>query len=121
MENKRKLLLKISCLNCYMTEETGSDDIFLMMDQQKIWPEDQKFIPVQPGRTPVSVELKEYDPGTSVEIEIWDYDLLSSNDLLGTVHILLDEPGGPYLTDMIQNRKETEKAKYSIEWELDFL
>jgi hypothetical protein len=121
MENKRELLLKILYIYCYVTDESGSDDIYLMMDHQKIWPEDQKFLPIRPGRTPISVELKGYESGTSIKIEIWDYDYISNNDLLGTVCFLIDEPGGPYITDMIQNQEETEKAKYSIEWELDYL
>jgi len=121
MENKRKLLLKISSIYCYVTDESGSDDIFLMIDDEKIWPRDHKYHPVSPGRTPVSIELKGYYPGTRIEIEIWDYDFISTNDLLGTVRLLVDEPGGPYLTDMTQNREETDKAKYSIEWELDYL
>lgn len=120
MENKRKLLLKVLSLYCYMTDESGSDDIFLMINQQKIWPREHKYQPVSPGRMPVSVELKDLEEGRHVEIEIWDYDFISSNDLLGKVRLLVDEPGGPYITDMIQNIDETDKAKYSIEWELDY-
>lgn len=121
MENKRKLLLKILSLYCYMTDESGSDDIFLVINNQKIWPQDNKYHPVSPGRTPVSIELKEFNAGSLLDIEIWDYDFISSNDLLGTVRLLIDEPGGPYITDMTQNMNETDKAKYSIEWELDYL
>ena len=54
------------------------------------------------------------------EIEIWDYDFISPNDLLGVVKVYIDEPGGPYSTDMVPNKKETKRARYTLEWEIDF-
>jgi len=121
MIKERKLLLKLVNLNCFMTDETGSDEIFLMVNDQKIWPVDHKFNTIRPGCTEISIELKDFDTGTLLEIEIWDFDFLSSNDLLGIFPIFLDEPGGPYQTDMIQNSEKTINAKYSIEWELDYM
>ena len=121
MENKRKLLLKLLNLYCYITDETGSDEIYLMVNREKIWPVDRVYCDVGPGRLGILVDLREFDAGTSIDIEVWDYDYLSSNDLLGIVPILLDEPGGPYITDMVQNREKTDKARYSIEWEVDYL
>jgi hypothetical protein len=120
MDNKRKLLLKLLNLHCYITDESGSDEIFLVVNDQKIWPSNRLFCNVRPGCTRIMVDLKEFDAGTSLDIEVWDFDYLSSNDLLGIIRILLDEPGGPYVTDMIQNRNKTDQARYSIEWELDY-
>jgi len=121
MESKRKLLLKILNINCYLTDEAGFDDIYLVVDDQKIWPTDKSAYPVKPGKIKIELKLSGYDPGTFLEIEIWDFDYFSSNDLLGKVPLFLDEPGGPYNTDMIQNMNKTQKAKYSIDWEIDFM
>jgi hypothetical protein len=66
------------------------------------------------------VEIRKIDPGTNMVIEIWDYDYISRNDLLGTVTVYIDEPGGSYSTDMVPNEKETKRAKYILEWEIDF-
>jgi hypothetical protein len=104
-----------------MTDESGSDEIFLMVNNRKIWPVDHKFSTIRPGSTEISTVLKGFEAGTSLEIEIWDFDFLSSNDLIGKFPIHLDEPGGPFKTDMVQNTEKTKNARYCIEWELDYL
>ena len=121
MATDRKLLLRVKNIYCYITDETGFDDVYLKVNGKKIWPKNRRFYPVRPGRTKVNVDLGDFDKNTSLEIEVWDFDYISRNDLLGKVLVFLDEPGGPYTTDMIQNQEETLKAKYSIEWEIDFV
>lgn len=120
MSLDRKLLVRLLSINCFVTDETGFDDLFLVSGGNKIWPKKRKHFPVKPGRTEVDIVLKNIDVGTTIDIEFWDYDFISRNDLLGRVTILADEPGGPYITDMEQNTSETKKAKYSLEWEIDF-
>ncbi len=120
MDQKRKLLLRLLNLYCFLTDESGSDEIYLVVDNKRVWPEQGRFHSVRPGQTVINTQVGGFRPGQEIEIEIWDYDYISRNDLLGKVPVYLDEPGGPYITDMIQNEQETEKAKYSIEWEIDF-
>jgi hypothetical protein len=121
MSGKRKLTLNLINLHCFLTDEKVSDEIFLIVNNRKIWPAKQKYTSVKPRCTEIATKLKEFEAGTTLEIELWDFDYLSSHDLLGKFTILLDEPGGPYQTDMIQNREKTRIAKYSIEWELDYI
>jgi hypothetical protein len=120
MTSERKLIIKISLLKCFMTEEMGFDDIYLVVNNEKIWPENHSFKPVKPGNTEINVELKGLHPNEQLDLEVWDFDYLSSNDLLGKVTLFVDEPGGPFTTDMIPNSVETDKAKYSIVWEIDY-
>lgn len=108
-------------LNCFITDEFGFDDIYLAINNEKIWPITKRQQSVKPGRMAVDVEIKELHSGSKLNIEIWDFDLISSNDQLGVFPILIDEPGGPFVTDMVVNSNETDKAKYSIEWEIDFI
>ena len=103
-----------------MTEEVGFDEVFLVFQGKKIWPEDHLYKSVKKGHTEVNVEIRDLNPNTQLEIEIWDFDYLSANDLLGKFSMFIDEPGGPYTTDLMQNVTETGKAKYSITWEIDF-
>lgn len=120
MASERKLFVKILCINCFFTDELGFDEIYLLVHGKKIWPENEKYIPVKSGRTEVNVAIGNLESNSELEIEIWDFDYLSANDLLGRVQLLVDEPGGPYTTDMVPNVAKTIKAKYSLVWEIDY-
>jgi len=121
MVDERKLFIKILQLNCFITDEMGSDELYLMVNDEKIWPQNHLYKAINPGSTDVNVKIFNLSPKTQIDLEVWDYDYLSSNDLLGTVPLYIDEPGGPYTTDMIPNQEETEKAKYSFIWEIDYM
>ena len=121
MADERKLFIKILQLNCFVTDEIGFDELYLMVNNEKIWPEKQLYKSINPGSTKINVKIYDLSPQTQINIEVWDYDYLSSNDLLGSIPLYIDEPGGPYTTDMIPNREETEKAKYSVIWEIDYM
>ena len=120
MFSTRKLFIRILHLNCFVTDELGFDELFLVMNGEKIWPVDHKYTIVKAGKTSISVEIRNLDANTSLELEVWDYDYLSANDLLGKITLYVDEPGGPYTTDMLPNSMETEKAKYTLTWEIDY-
>ena len=120
MTSERQLFIKILQLKCFVTEERGFDDIYLVLNGEKIWPPKQLFKPVKPGDTSVDVVIRHLSSNVQLDLEIWDHDFLSSNDLLGKIPLLVDEPGGPFTTDMIPNSMETDKAKYSIMWEIDY-
>jgi len=120
MISNKNLKVTLVSLNCYETEETGYDDVFLMLDGKKIWPQNKKQHPVKIGTTSINVDLEDIKPGSNLDIEIWDYDVISANDLMGHIPLFVDEPGGPYLTDMIPDPEEAKLAKYTLEWEIDF-
>ncbi len=120
MTFERILQCRLILLNCIITDESGFDDVFLKVSGKKVWPKKKKQKSVRPGITSLDIELHGIEPGTHMEVEIWDYDFISPNDLLGTVKVYIDEPGGPFVTDMIPNEKETKRARYSLEWEIDF-
>jgi hypothetical protein len=121
MADERKLFIKILKLNCFITDEIGFDELYLVVKDEKIWPENHLYKSVNPGSTDVNVNIYNLLPDTKIDLEVWDYDYLSANDLLGTLPLFIDEPGGPYTTDMIPNKEETEKAKYSVVWEIDYM
>lgn len=121
MADERKLFIKILQLNCFITDEAGFDELYLVVRDEKIWPLNHTYRSINPGSTEINVNIYDLLPNTQVDLEIWDFDYLSSNDLLGNVPLLIDEPGGPYTTDMIPNKEETDKAKYSIIWEIDYM
>lgn len=120
MVNLRKLKVRLLNLNCYATEESGYDDVFLMLNGEKIWPKKKRQQGVGIGTTALNVDIEDLDPDTKLDLEIWDYDVISANDLMGHVPIYVDAPGGPYTTDMIPDPEEAKLAKYMVEWEIDF-
>ncbi|MDH5399819.1 MAG: hypothetical protein OEX02_16830 [Cyclobacteriaceae bacterium] len=114
MEAQITYTLRLKKLHCYLSDEDDADEVFIKHAGKKIWPEG-KFIKMKSGATDLNVELKVVKEG-KVEFEIWDYDFLTPNDLLGTFMIRADSMGGPYTTDMIKKDKGT--SKYALEWEL---
>jgi hypothetical protein len=70
--------------------------------------------------TDLAVEIKDVNIGQEIIIELWDWDLLSPNDKLGTFTLILQKELGQFSTDMVQNRKETTKAKYTLDWEVQW-
>lgn len=115
----RKVTLCLNCLHCYFVEEEKYDDVFLKYKGKKIWPVKKKQQSIMMDTsTPLGVEIKGLDVGREVEIELWDYDWLSSNDLLGVFKMVIGNAVGIFSTDMTRNIKETTKAKYTLEWEV---
>ena len=105
-------------LYCYFVEEWGHDDVYLKLNDQKIWPEQKRQMPIKMDTvTKLDVSVNGLVSDEIVKIELWDWDLLSSDDLLG-VFTLNVSSGGPFTTDMDPNLEETKKAKYTLEWEI---
>ncbi len=120
MENiEKKHTLILNRLHCYFVEESEYDDVFLKYNGKKIWPKDKKQQPMMMDTTKdLDIELQNISRNQEVVIELWDWDFISPNDKLGTFNMIVEGDSGPFSTDMIQNRKETKKAKYTLDWEV---
>lgn len=105
-------------LHCYMVEEQGSDDIYLKYKGKKIWPKGKKHVISMDTSTKLNLPLKELSDKQQLVIELWDWDLISANDKLGTFTLPVEGVPGSFSTDMVQNKKETRKAKYTLNWEV---
>lgn len=106
-------------LHCYFVEEQKYDDVFLKFDGEKIWPENKKKQPVMMDTTTeLNVEISHVPENQEIVIELWDWDFLSPNDKLGTFTLKVEEESGECSTDMVQNLQETQKAKYTLDWEI---
>ena len=120
MESTHKTyILLLSRLHCYFVEEHEYDDVFLKFNGKKIWPKDKKQQPIMMDTTTeLCVEIPGLDRNQEVIIELWDWDFLSPNDKLGTFSLKIEADSGPFSTDMVQNLRETKKAKYTLDWEV---
>ncbi|MEO9803507.1 MAG: hypothetical protein ABJF04_09685 [Reichenbachiella sp.] len=113
-----KLTVNLKTLHCFQNDEEKFDDIFLKFNGKRIWPKDKKHEDVGVNtKHDLSVEIPDLTPNEQVAIEVWDHDVLSPNDLLGTAYIVPDQPGGPYTVDM-KPIDDKETARYSIDWEI---
>lgn len=112
-----KLAIRIKSIHCYMHEEADGDEVFLKLNGRKIWPEGEKYVKMKDQTQEVDVLVPDLPVDEVVELEIWDYDFLSANDLMGKIKMLVDKPGGPYTSD-IQLADEKQVARYAVVWEI---
>ncbi|MDX1628885.1 MAG: hypothetical protein R3345_09315 [Fulvivirga sp.] len=106
----------INRIHCYRQDESDGDELFLKYKGERIWPLHHKYKKVKEGEEEVNIDIAGISPGEIIEIELWDYDILSSNDKLGTFKMLIDEQGGPFSTDLSGNNT---MMKYTLDWEVE--
>jgi len=95
---------KLLNILCHVPDERDLDEIYLAINKKKIWPKNKKYKQLEVGPTELNFDIKEVERGQTIEIQLWDYDLLSRNDFLGTFKLILDSPGGG-LTQQILAKK----------------
>ncbi len=115
MSDNIKYQLRLLKLYCYRQDEGDGDEVFLKVDKKKFWPSEAKYIKVKEGDYKIAHNIDGVIKGTTIKIELWDYDFLTPNDKLGEFTMLVNERGGPFRTDLKQT--DGEMAKYSLEWE----
>ena len=115
MQDLTKYNLHIISLMCYRQEESNGDEVFLKYNTKRIWPIDMKYSQVTEGTLDLSLDIAGIDKGQIVNVELWDYDLITANDNLGVFSMLVNERGGPFTTDLNTNKND---AKYTLKWEV---
>ena len=116
--SEEKVTVRLKKLHCYQNNEERYDDIFLMYNGNQIWPKDKRHEDVPIGSMPLMVDIPNVTTGTELEIEIWDHDKLSPNDLYGHARFIPGKDTGiPYTVDM-KPTSEEEVARFSIDWEV---
>lgn len=112
-----RLTVRLKSLMCFVNDEDKFDDIYIKYQGKKIWPVDKKHEDVSVGRVVMNVDINDVTPNEEMILEVWDYDLISRNDLLGKARMIPDQPGGPYSVDMTP-ASDKDVARYSIEWQV---
>ena len=107
--------IRLHSVLCYLPDETV-DEVYLKFDGKKIWPQEGKYSSMKEGvSAEVHVETSAIK-GSSIAIELWEYDALSPDDKLGKFILEADKLGGPFTSDMIKEDKG--KSKYGLTWEV---
>lgn len=108
--------IRIISVECTTPDEIDKDEMFLKMDGEKIWPSGDRYHRVDTGDvTKLDLELETKEGWN--EIEVWDYDYLSRNDLLGVFKFKVDTKQGEYSTSMELLEKGS-TASYLLKWEI---
>ena len=109
--------VKLISLQCFFSDEIDGDEIYLKYNNHKIWPEGKWYVSMKDDIKPIDVVIQDVPLDQPMIIEVWDYDLLSKNDLLGKFTMTLDAIHGSYQTHMVPTAP-ADIARYVIVWEI---
>jgi hypothetical protein len=109
--------IRILSLHCLLNDETDKDEVFLKHLGKRVWPSGRYHKIGSGEREPVNVVV-EHDPVQDLVIELWDYDLLSANDLMGTFKAKLNARDYGKHTTTLQKADISSTASYILEWEV---
>ena len=108
----------IQGIQCMLNDESDADEAFLKHNGKRIWPHHGRYHKMNSSERCEVDHIIEHKAGDDLEVELWDWDLLSRNDLIGTfkMHITADDYGN-YST-MLQKKDITSTASYMLYWEI---
>ncbi|MEQ9307661.1 MAG: hypothetical protein RJQ14_27365 [Marinoscillum sp.] len=108
----------LSSIICEVPQETDKDEIYLMFKGKKIWPRDHKFHKIDVDeRAPIGLKVQVNAKGI-LKIELWEYDLTSRNDHLGTFHLSIGDKSGEYSEMLSPSNAEFAEVSYFLNWKL---
>jgi len=109
--------IKLHKIECITADESDKDEIYLKYFGKKVWPKRSKFTRVDSGDV-AKVDIEIEVVSGWIELELWEFDLTSRNDHLGTFYLKVDDPSGLYTTDLERNDDVSERAEYKLNWEV---
>lgn len=109
-----KYKLTLLSLRCYLPDESDGDEIYILMNGQKVWPVKEKYLTVLEEAISLNVSF-EIEKGDAFDFELWDHDFFSNNDLLGTLKVNASSHG-KFTADFLKTGSDS--SKYAIEYEI---
>jgi hypothetical protein len=119
MNSDDKGILQLIQLDAHFQTEQDGDEIFLKLNGKKIWPKNRSYFSCQREVPHIQLNIEKdvkVTPEQKVSIELWENDFLFFKKKLGEFTLILDQRGGPYITDL--QLKSKEFARYSLMWEV---
>ncbi len=109
--------LKISSIICEVPEESDKDEIYIKYGEKKIWPQDKKYLKIDFDETiPIGLKMNIKGP-CMIKLELWEYDVTSKDDHLGTFQLDIQSLESGKFTDLlIRDEKGAKRASYYLNW-----
>lgn len=110
--------IRLLHLHCTLNEEVDKDEVYLKYEGRKLWPSGP-YKKIGSGEKLKIDKLFEHKTDHDMVVELWDFDFLSKNDLIGTftMHIEEDDRASTYFTTMKLAHSDS-TASYMLEWEI---
>jgi hypothetical protein len=105
----------IDSLVLFLASRSDGGELFIKFGGKKLWPKNGKFKSMTSEMEKVNIEI----PLTTreqawVEIELWDYNHIFPSSKLGVFKFLVDDKGGPFVTEL--SREASKTCRYAISW-----
>lgn len=111
-------ILKLSSITCMVPDESDKDELYLKLNGRKIWPKKSKYHRIDTDET-VKINMRFRVTEGRIALEVWDYDLASKDDHLGTFFFAVKNKSGRYSELMTNNMEVSEHASYLLNWEIE--
>ncbi len=105
--------ITLKSLHCTLNDEVDKDEVYLKLNGKKIWPSGF-YKQIGTGER-IDINYSFESDEDVIEIELWDFDLLSRNDLLGKFIFKPAGEKGNFSTSM-RTEDMSSTASYFIEW-----
>src|SRR4051812_7955149 len=105
--------LRINSLVSYVPSEDDGDEIYITYNGEKVAPADSTYYKMPNGELEVNVDIPLDQSQEWAELELWDHDVLSKNDQLGTFRLKVDEVDDGFSAELIQKEP---RSRYVLNW-----
>lgn len=105
--------LRLNSLVSYVPSEDDGDEIYIMYRGEKIAPTASTYYKMPHGELALNIEIPLDHAQEWVELELWDHDMLSRNDQLGTFKLKVDEVDDGFSAELIQKEP---RSRYVLNW-----
>ncbi|HEX8038251.1 MAG TPA: hypothetical protein VF490_03850, partial [Chryseosolibacter sp.] len=112
MSTKSKFLVLHSLVS-YMPSEDDGDEIYITYKGKKVAPKGSSYYRMPNGELAINVEIPLAQSEEWAELELWDHDLLSRNDQLGSFRLKVDEVDDGFSAELIQKEP---RSRYVLNW-----
>jgi len=111
--------IHLIAMHCMLNEESDKDEVFLKHKGKRVWPHKGKYHAMGSNeRTQIDVKF-DHDPAHDLSVELWDWDLLTPNDLIGTFQMRINADDYGKFTTTLRVATSGSTASYLLEWEIE--